>query len=48
MGPDMEQESAAPYRLPILQRKGVAYFVDNRLQEFREVSCTHEWHLDNL
>ncbi len=37
----MKQESAAVYRLPILQRKGVAYFIDNRLQEFREVSRTH-------
>jgi hypothetical protein len=38
MKPEEERVRSGPYHLPILERRDVAYFVDNRLQEFRVVS----------
>ena len=38
---ETDQEAPGPCRLPIVHRKDVGYFIDNRLQEFREVSRTH-------
>jgi hypothetical protein len=32
-----EQGQSGPHRLPVLERRGMAYFIDNRLQEFRVV-----------
>ena len=34
-----DENGAGARRLPILHREAVDYFVDNRLQEFRDVSC---------
>ena len=41
MRQETDQATPAPRRLPIVHRKDVAYFIDNRLQEFREVNCKH-------
>lgn len=38
---EIDQEAPEPRRLPIVHRKEAAYFIDNRLQEFREVNRTH-------
>jgi hypothetical protein len=34
---EREQGQSGPRRLPILERRGRAYFIDNRLQEFRVI-----------
>lgn len=40
MNSENEQGRSGPYRLPVLERRGVAYFIDNRLQQFRTVSLS--------
>ena len=34
---EREQGQSGPRRLPVLERRGTAYFIDNRLQEFRVI-----------
>jgi len=43
---DAKQELSGPGRLPVLHRAGVAYLIDNRLLEFREISRTQPGSID--